>query len=57
MEASANQDQRDRLLVGTERLQSSSRRLEDARRIAMETGMEKDSPSIFNRVLWLTSCL
>ncbi|KAJ1334270.1 hypothetical protein BSLG_008105 [Batrachochytrium salamandrivorans] len=30
-------DQRGRLLQGTERLQNSSRRLEDARRIALET--------------------
>ncbi|KAJ1341141.1 hypothetical protein BSLG_004264 [Batrachochytrium salamandrivorans] len=33
----AGMDQRGRLLQGTERLQNSSRRLEDARRIALET--------------------
>ncbi|KAJ3037717.1 hypothetical protein HDV00_001366 [Rhizophlyctis rosea] len=34
----ASQDQRSRLLHGTERLQESSRRMEEARRIALETG-------------------
>ena len=34
---STNMDQRGRLLQGTERLQNSSRRLEDARRVALET--------------------
>ncbi|KAL2915280.1 t-SNARE VTI1 [Polyrhizophydium stewartii] len=33
----ASMDQRGRLLQGTERLQNSSRRLEDARRVALET--------------------
>jgi vesicle transport through interaction with t-SNAREs protein 1 len=31
-------DQRSRLLKGTERLQDGSKRLEEARRVAMETG-------------------
>ncbi|KAJ3008455.1 hypothetical protein HKX48_008510 [Thoreauomyces humboldtii] len=33
----SSQDQRSRLINGTERLQEGSRRLEDARRLAMET--------------------
>ncbi|KAJ3056577.1 hypothetical protein HK097_005974, partial [Rhizophlyctis rosea] len=33
----ASQDQRSRLLHGTERLQESSRRMDEARRIALET--------------------
>jgi hypothetical protein len=34
-------DQRSRLLNGTERLQDGSRRLEEARRVALETGTIK----------------
>lgn len=34
-------DQRSRLIHGTERLQDGSRRLEEAQRVALETGIQK----------------